>query len=852
MSGMTGGWDPLALGTNVRQWFLDQGNGYRSTELNGIPVLHSIESHGTYREPRKGRNCLYDGTNDHLVLPAAVHALVSKSLDWSLALKFSYTGAPSGNRNLVGWSQSGSDRFAVSWTAGDLKVGIFNGADFTDLTESGAVVADTVYELIIAFDTDGPSGTAWLNGVAMSGANPPATQTPAVAFIGALNSDANYWLGRIWDVRVWNSTLASAAAAASVSPTHHYYMNEESGLDAYDSRGGQNGTYTSITQSTFHAADAAVTNNPANEVGHTETGGVIIPRNESDTDNDVLGAALEYTGRAPYPAQVNTPVATFDGTDDLITLSSAIRSLVATANDFSMAFKLYIPTGISNSNIFGSALGTNDRFAIEISAASVDIRCGVYNGAWVAESGVASLDAWLEIVVIYDAADSRGIQLFIAGAEQSGSTSPNSAATVATTLGCLNGSSAFADIRVCDLRFFNSKLSTEAEARTTTPTYFFPLQEGAGNIVYDAVASETGTITGTLSEVWANTTVEVEDHSIGYGGGHVGFFDGVDDSISLPAAVKTALSSAGDFSVSFWTLPVSGTHVFLGSRVDANDRLSIAAGGVDVRVTVRDTSSFTKSGSTSVTAWNHVVVTWVNSSSTLALYINNSAQVGSSGSSLENNSANAKLGSRDGASGFLSAQLSRVRIYSDLLTTDEITFLFNGGGDDPGTAALVASYLLDTNGDDSGDNAYDGEIEGLLEFPAVPALLSAATLPIGGTPAATRIAPNFGNVNSSINCNPYTAAELNALTGIETAYGLGFSRQGVPTLDTKFRRAETDGDDRFFAVDTALTGADLTSAELYVSGSLDIDFFVRGDGSVAPDNDIFRFGGTFKFERTRV
>jgi hypothetical protein len=82
--------------------------------------------------------------------------------------------------------------------------------------------------------------------------------------------------------------------------------------------------------------------------------------------------------------------------------------------------------------------------------------------------------------------------------------------------------------------------------------------------------------------------------------------------------------------------------------------------------------------------------------------------------------------------------------------------------------------------------------------------------------AKTRVPGKFGNPYSRINFNPHNAAELNGL-GLANAYAVGAARQSVAPIDTKFRRTRTDGDDRFLATSTALTGIDKTNVEGYVS-----------------------------------
>lgn len=57
--------DPEAL--LQAQYFLDGGASYQETNLSNIPHLRSLESYGTYRAPRQGRQYVFDGVDDKLV-----------------------------------------------------------------------------------------------------------------------------------------------------------------------------------------------------------------------------------------------------------------------------------------------------------------------------------------------------------------------------------------------------------------------------------------------------------------------------------------------------------------------------------------------------------------------------------------------------------------------------------------------------------------------------------------------------------------------------------------------------------------------------------------------------------------
>jgi hypothetical protein len=80
-------------------------------------------------------------------------------------------------------------------------------------------------------------------------------------------------------------------------------------------------------------------------------------------------------------------------------------------------------------------------------------------------------------------------------------------------------------------------------------------------------------------------------------------------------------------------------------------------------------------------------------------------------------------------------------------------------------------------------------------------------------------ANKFGNIHSTINFDPYSAAELAALN-LESAYTTEDVRTTIVPVDTKFRRTSDDGDDRFVAVSAAPTGNDLSNLQEYVMANV--------------------------------
>ncbi len=51
---------------------------------------------------------------------------------------------------------------------------------------------------------------------------------------------------------------------------------------------------------------------------------ILVPRGESDTDNDVLGITLVNTGQCPHDPIINSPCGTFDGVGDYVRLTTSL------------------------------------------------------------------------------------------------------------------------------------------------------------------------------------------------------------------------------------------------------------------------------------------------------------------------------------------------------------------------------------------------------------------------------------------------------------------------------------------------------------------------------------------------
>lgn len=1032
LGAVCGGWSPQSL-ANLRQWFLDQG-GYHSSRINGIPVLKPLESYGTFRAPRQGRCYLFDGTDDYVALPnfgfsgddeftLSCWVRFDTAKDYHAALAIGTTGTALRGAVLVAMVNG---RFGVA----------FAGANDA-FSATGLVTQDgsTLYHLA-ATKSAGAINTQtklFINGSEVA-VDSGSTSTPNITeggngAIGRLAENSPHLKGICFGCHVFDDVLTSdeitylyTHGPSGTAPTNlvaKYNCNEESGTVGYDSSGnGNNGTLTSITQSTFHATDSDVVVNSANEVGHsklayfdgsanistgyttsitdltiiatiradeasyetiagkdasgdrgwvfsyrdnsgtayltlesnggfgggisdlqlslgveyrvaikvngttgawkmwrdatTKTGtrgtaipsqtaellignrgfansgfggtirdievydselsdsdvedriafvaigatpvvsyegygdtdgdwldnsgngnhgtanginALIIPRDESDTDNDVIGNPLQFVGKSPYPPQVNVPCLAFDGTDSIVETDAVVQPSAGTD---SFTFAVWSDYDFSGDEAaFGTnGSGTNHYWALADGAMRIHIG-GSSNAVTSAFCQFTNpTSTWNHFAVSWDGSAKEAS--FYLNGELVESAKPISTPTKWASSLCMGSRRTSSPLtmftnEMADARVYQSALSaaeieylynrhsgSATDPGTDDLEGRWKMQDGAGNILIDDSGNENhGTLTDfALDNAWANTTNVVEDHSINYGGQNVGFFDGIDNAITVSddavfdATVFTlsAFVNSTGWAAAYATIL---RHGGFGGGLFVRNKKIVYHDGAD-RIT--SSTILTNDG-----VWYHIAI--VSTGTTLDLYLNgvsDATQVAYAADLTE---------AADIGIGYIGGNphgggIHSVRFHGAALSAANLLYLATCGasGTDPGTDDLELELLLDAVATDSSGNGRDGTPSGVT-YPFIPALTD-GTLPIAQSPAATRAAGKFGNANSKINANPYTAAELNGL-GAETDYSLGDTRQDVAPNDTKFRRTGGDGDDRFFATDDALTGDPKSAAEAY-------------------------------------
>lgn len=452
---------------------------YAASTLSGKQVLRSDETYGDFFVPRQGRAAKPDGTNDLITIGNISASATLLTFNVKLAVD---------NQKL--FTLQNSTATAVSVVAGVLT---FGGS----LTVSSITV-------------DGVSKNATEAGALL---NDNGWHTVVLTLSSISVSDLR--IG--YDGTTYGNFSISKFGVNASDADGLWVFNEESGTTHYDSSGNANhGTITNADTAlsgTYHVADTGVTENPANVVGHSTSGTVIIPRDESTPSNDVLGGALENTGPAPNPHTVSRPCLTGDGT--------ALYAALGTHTIDRLKIYFYTPSDITAASSakclvgFGSGFNT---FGLTgaVAGALIDETFTLWaTGPFLATYITTEILAgWHEIEGEWDGTK---YVLTLDGVLQTTFQGASGHCTKFTSLPVelfrYNASSTFANFRVANLEIESSGVTT-----------YFPFEEGKDrNIGYVKSDNTYGiaasaVVNGDIATAWSNKTDAVQSWRVNEGG----------------------------------------------------------------------------------------------------------------------------------------------------------------------------------------------------------------------------------------------------------------------------------------------------------------------------------------------
>jgi hypothetical protein len=295
-------------------------------------------------------------------------------------------------------------------------------------------------------------------------------------------------------------------------------------------------------------------------------GSEVVPRDESDPANDVLGNPLDYTGTAPkYATPVDAPCLTFNGStqtvqiadDPVFDLTTELTFSAWAKNDGAaitspgerLASK-YQSTG--NLREWSVAITSDEKIRFTASANGFSVE------SVDSDNVISSVDSWHHYAVTYN---SGVVTMYVDGVEV-----PSTIVGVGTVPTSLfNGSAAF-EIgsvnegttqlwggQIFDARVYGTALSADDVAAIYNetaieddPVFWLPLSEGDGDRVYDVVNGNNYEITGYASTMWDNKQSEFF-YSFENGCGEAIYYEDFSDGIGIWAATTGATLEAVEF-----------------------------------------------------------------------------------------------------------------------------------------------------------------------------------------------------------------------------------------------------------------------------------------------------------------
>ena len=623
------------------------------------------------------------GSGDYVELDAAKDFL-TLAADWSLSLWVKLDALSTGNEQSIFSSQIGvDDRVQISQSNGASNINITLD-ESTYYHKSTAITANTWYHVMLVWDTD-PSGlTAYLDGAVMSGT------TGVSALGGATGMDIGRQVGAqadteigglINEVAIWDEILTASEVTALYNSGTPLVPTADSGN--YESSDALQGYW----------------------------------RNDNVTT---------WTDRA------NTGVASFDGSDDKLTVSHH-SSLAPSAISMCGWFK---PTTFAtNAGIFNKdAAGANDGdWNIRShSTGSGKLEHYVQDGSntvIIVSDSAITLGAWSHFVITYDGT----MKMYINGTLQSDTDTSTCDITNNgndAQMGChLTGS--FFDGQLAGYHIFNVALS----ASEVTELYALDKRASiSGHSKFSncvgswLMGAGTGDTTSTIQDqTSSNNDATVSGASlVGYNDGTVsgspadillpegttegrdtqGFLltdtTSISNGIRLHGAEYVDLDTGGGLA-NFWTLEcwfklykIPGEMKIIHYRPtsgDANDvrmfinnsklcGIAVGSGGSGGGATYKHYEGAT---TLSLETWYHGVVTWDGQAGTLNVYLNASADTSYTKTSdgtvaMTDTTRNRQIGKNAVASSeYFNGQIDEVRIYSKVLSATEITTNYNNG-----------------------------------------------------------------------------------------------------------------------------------------------------------------------------
>lgn len=199
--------------------------------------------------------------------------------------------------------------------------------------------------------------------------------------------------------------------------------------------------------------------------------------------------------------------------------------------------------------------------------------------------------------------------------------------------------------------------------------------ETSGSVAYDAVGNNDGTNNGAT----INQTGKLDKCYL---------FDGVDDYVSMACPTVFDDELPNNFTISFWlkiVTKIGYKRVLDIDGVDCNITISENYNGDNILLRMYSTNAFDLNymfhESLTTGNWYHFLLTWDATTQTPVLYVNGNNVTTSTGMLLSLGYGSMMVvGARAGhLNGFSNIEFDQLLIYNAILTSEQISALYNSG-----------------------------------------------------------------------------------------------------------------------------------------------------------------------------
>lgn len=499
-----------------------------------------------YDRPVQNGQCgHYDNTDDHTLISDSTDFDITDNLTVMFWAKGDDAAVAADEYVVAKYDLTGDKREWAAVIKNVSTVGYFSilFGDPSDGTFEGEWRADTPQSINVwrhyAFTFTGGTVQLYIDGVAVDGSLTAGTGIPATLnnedadlTIGSgldSGSAAFFYDGQVFDVRMYDTTILTAAQILDISTNKTilttnlvgmWKIDEQAGTTAYDSSGnGNDGTQTGITPSTFYAPQDVYSFQ--NNVGYSDGGsGVFIPRDESSVLLDATGGALDYTGKAPMDVPLEgSNCLTGDGTDDCVNSSTTV-----TAYPYSMCAWVITSTSTGVVTFLGDSSVDNNYSRMYLSSGKISAlsRSGIPQTEAISTT---SVDDGIphHVAAVYASATSR--KIYVDGVLENTDTTSITPTGIDVFEAFRSGDSTPAlyftgqifDARLYDVELTDDQVTSIFETGDTSVAAdtHWPFAEDAGITAYDVSGNDNhGTLTNfTLAAAWG-TTQDVYHYNI--------------------------------------------------------------------------------------------------------------------------------------------------------------------------------------------------------------------------------------------------------------------------------------------------------------------------------------------------